>query len=182
MKEYVSFTYKSIGNAVRLFATIQFEKTESAEDIAIWHERFDNDEAADDLFEMFLEELFPEGGTINPEDIPAIIHHAKKFMEKDKKAREIRNRYTKFKSPYWVYFKPTDTVYPCGFCEHQKTVIEICKEFFKSFDEVDVDYLEKFIKENFEICSDNTTVTKIAKDAHFIAWEIISPRFERSLS
>lgn len=163
----LSFGYKSIGNFVRLLSTIKFEKDRSPREIAVWHERFDNGDG-DELFEKFLVELYPEGKTIKPEDIETIINHALRFMMKDEKTRQIRNRYTKLDNVYWVYFKPDDIVYPCEYAQHAEKVREICKDYFKDFDEVDPDFLRKFILENFEICSDNTTVERIAKDSRYM--------------
>jgi hypothetical protein len=172
MKEYVSFSYKSVGNIVKLFATIFVEKEEDPVEVAIWHERFDNDES-DELFECFVAELWPDGKVINPEDVSAIVYKAKKFLETDKTAQDIRNRYLKFKNPFWVYFKPLNRVYPCHYAEHHKTITNICKDFFKGFEDIDYMELAEFIKKNFEISSDNSTVSGIAKDAQFIAREIV---------
>lgn len=172
MERTVNFSYKSIGNFVKLLSTIRFENTHDPEDIAIWHERFD-DEDGDELFETFLVELFPEGKTIQVDDIEAIIFRAERFLEKDEKARNIRNGYIKRKSTFWVYFKPTNTVYPCGFAKHSKIIHEICADFFKGFNEIDVNYLKRFILNNFEIRSSNSTVEKIANDAEFIRYSIL---------
>ena len=170
--ETVNFSYKSIGNFVKLLATIRYENTHEGHDIAVWHERFDDD-AEDKLFESFLEELFPEGKTIQPEDINAVIHKAERFLETDKKGQDIRNKYIKLEYPYWVYFKPENKVYPCQFAEHSKTIAQICKNFFKGFDDIDLDYLKNFIRNNFEIRSDNTTIDRIIRDAAFIGRSIV---------
>lgn len=172
MERTVNFAYKSIGNFVKLLATIRYENSHKGHDVAIWHERFDDD-ANDELFERFLVELFPEGKTINPEDIDAVIHKAERFLETDEQAQNIRNKYTKLKSPYWVYFKPTNTVYPCNFADHSKVIQQICSDFFKGFDDIDVDYLKNFIQSNFEIRSSMSTVGKIANDAKFIRMAIL---------
>lgn len=167
MKDSLSFSYKSIGNFMKLLATIRFEQTEPKEEIAIWHGRFDNDEA-DELFENFLIELFPNGKTIQPEDVDTVVFRAKKFLETDEKVKEIRNASIRRRFDNWVYFKPTNTVYACEFAEHAETIRKICTDFFKGFDELDVDYLKRFILSNFEIKSDNSTVESISKDAEFI--------------
>nr|DAG32068.1 MAG TPA: hypothetical protein [Bacteriophage sp.] len=44
----------------------------------------------------------------------------------------------------------------------------ICLDFFKDFQVVDVDYLKKFLKDNFEISSDFTTIDSVIKNARFI--------------
>lgn len=46
MTEKLYFSYKSIGNYIKLLATIKFENTHNAEDITIWHEKLiENNEA-----------------------------------------------------------------------------------------------------------------------------------------
>lgn len=171
----LSFGYKSIGNFARLISTIIFEKNHNGREVAIWHERFD-EEDGDDLFEQFLADLYPEGKTIEPEDVEIIVNHAVRFLMKDEKTRQIRNRYAKFDNPYWVYFKPDDIVYPCGYAKHAEKVREICKDYFKDFDDIDPDFLKKFILENFEICSDNSTIEKIAKDSRYMCITILLDR------
>ena len=168
----VNFSYKSIGNFVKLLATIRYENTHQGHDIAVWHECFDDD-SKDDLFERFLVELFPQGKTIQPEDINAVIHKAERFIETDEECQNIRNKYTKLEYPYWVYFKPDNKVYPCEFAEHAKVVTQICKEFFAGFDDIDENYIKNFIRNNFEIRSDNSTVERIARDADFVARSIL---------
>ena len=174
----VSFGYKSIGNFVKLLATIRFENTHEGHDIALWHERFDDD-AEDELFEKFLIELFPEGKTIYPEDIEAVVHTAERFLETDEKAKTIKNKYIKRENPYWVYFKPENKVYPCRYANHSKTVFDICVEFFKGMEDIDLDYLERFIITNFEIKSDNLTIEHIAEDASLIQREIVFNAIEK---
>lgn len=171
----VHFTYKSIGNFVRLISTVKFEKTHNNREIAIWHEIFD-DEDGDELFEKFLVELYPEGKTIQPEDVETIINRAVRFLMKDEKARQIRNRYTKLDNTYWVYFKPDDIVFACEYAQHAEKVREICKDYFKDFDEIDPDFLREFILTNFEICSDNTTIERIAKDSKYMCMTILIDR------
>lgn len=171
MTEQLHFRYKSIGNFSKLLTTILYEKSHSDMEIGIWHKRFDNDES-DDLFESFLVEMFPEGKTLQQEDIEALMHRAHRFLEKDKQAQDIRNFYIKAHTPYWVYFKPDNIVYPCEFTKHSEKIREICADFFKDFEDIDLDYLQKFILENFEIKSDNSTVQSIAKDARFIALDM----------
>ena len=172
MEREVHFSYQSIGNFVKLLATIQYEKNHDPTEIAIWHERFD-DEDGDALFEEFLGILFPEGKTIQVEDITTIVNYASHFLEKDKKARGIINKYKKLRNPYWVYFKIDDVVYPCDFGNHSRIVYDVCTDYFKGFEEIDDDYLGKFIRENFEIHSDNTTIEKISKDTFLIRTEIL---------
>ena len=172
MVECLHFTYQSIGNFAKLLTTITYEKNHSARDIAIWHERFDNAES-DELFEQFLVELFPEGQTLDVEDIELVMNYAERFLEKDERAQEIRNNYVKRNSKNWVHFKIDNVVYPCEFAQHSSTVTQICVDYFKDFEHVDLDYLNKFILENFEIRSDNTTIQQVAQNTRYIGLEIM---------
>ena len=179
MTEQLHFRYKSIGNFSKLLATILYEKSHSDMEIGIWHERFDNDES-DELFESFLVEMFPEGKTLEEKDIEALMNRAHRFLQKDKQAQDIRNIYIKARNTYWVYFKPDNIVYPCKFANHSKKIGEICADFFKDFEEeIDIEYLRKFILENFEIRSDNSTIQHIARDARFIALDMQIRKLER---
>lgn len=155
-----------------MLTTITYEKSHSARDISIWHERFDNAES-DQLFEQFLVELFPEGKTIDVEDIGLVMNYAERFLEKDERAKEIKNNYVKRESYYWVHFKIDNVVHPCEFAQHSSMVTEICVDYFKDFEDIDLDYLKKFILEHFEIRSDNTTIQQIAQNVQFIALEIM---------
>lgn len=58
----------------------------------------------------------------------------------------------------YVYFKPYNKVYPCGYTERSGTVTNICKEYFRGAHDFDADKLRKFILNNFEIHSDKTTI------------------------
>lgn len=170
MTETVNFTYKSIGNFVRLLATIKYEQIHNPREIAVWHERFDNDES-DELFETFLEKLFPNGSTIDIPQIEQLVSYIENFMDRDKETRKIRNKYIKFDNPYWVYFKINDVVTPCRFGDHAKVIQDILLDYFKDFD-LDDFYLKRFIMSNFEIKSDNSDIEKIANDSKWITKRI----------
>lgn len=172
MERTVNFSYKSIGNFVKLLSTIRYEKEGDPRGIAIWEERFEGEEG-DNLFEGFLRELFPNGKTIEVEDIDLVVNRALRFLEKDMGAKRIRNRYKKMDNTYWVYFKPDEEVYPCGYAKHEETVRNICCDFFKGFEDLDPGYLKRFILENFTIKSDNSTIERIAADAQYIAAFVI---------
>lgn len=167
MTETLNFTYKSIGNFVRLLSTVKYEQTHNPREIAIWHERFDNDES-DNLFETFLKTLFPEGGTIDVEHIEQLIKYIDNWLDKDEETRQIRNKYIKLDNPYWVYFKIDDIVTPCRFGDHARIVEDICLEYFKDCENVSENKIRRFILDNFEIRSDNTDISRIANDAPFI--------------
>lgn len=174
MTKRLSFSYESIGNFAKLLSTILYEKEHSAKDITLWHQRFDNKEA-DDLFESFLEELFPQGGKLDREEIMLLTNHAERFLSKDPLAIQQRVAYDKGHYPLWVYFKIDQKVFPCDFAKHSNTVKEICVDYFKDFEAEDLspEYIQKFIIDNFEICSDNTTIEKIANDSLFIFHSIV---------
>lgn len=171
MGKKLYFKYQSIGNLCRLLATVTFEKTGSSRDITIWHERFDRIEC-DELFEKFLGEIYPEGATIGEEQINKLVLHAEKFLQTDKEAQQIAVNYDKQMHTYWVYFKIDNKIYPCKFCQHSKTITQICADYYKDFEKIDLEELQKFIKENFEIKSRNSTIEQIAKDAQYIALNI----------
>lgn len=174
MTEQVHFTYRSIGNFCRLLLTIQYEKTHTPREITVFHQRFDRDEC-DDLIEQFLTDLFPDGATIGETELTQLTSYVERFMLKDKETQDLFVKYDKAAYAYYVYFKPDNIVYECGFAQHSKIVTEICCDYFKGFteDDIDPDYIKKFILHNFEISSDNSTVESIAKDYMYIFRSII---------
>ena len=174
MTKQINFTYKSIGNFSKLLSTILYEKEHTAKEITLWHLRFDGEET-DDLFEKFLYELFPNGGTLNVEEIKLLTKHAEKFLFKDPIAKQQRVEYEKREYTLWVYFKIDQTVIPCEFAQHQETIRKICIDYFKDFEINDItpDYIKKFIIDNFEIRSDNLTVERIANDSLYIFHSIV---------
>lgn len=172
-KQTLHFSYKSIGNFVRLLVTIQFENTHNSRDISIFHQRFRNE--PDELFEEFLTELYPNGGTIGENEITNLTSYIHNFLQKDEAARDLYVTYDKHTYDSYVYFKPDKTVHYAEFGNHSNLVTQICCDYFKDFspDEINLDYLKKFILENFEIKSDNTTVEKVSCDAAYIGRKII---------
>ena len=169
--ETLNFSYESVGNFIRLLSTINFENTHDSEDIAIWHERFDNDES-DDLFESFLEKLFPEGKTIEAEDVETIMNYAEHFLETDIEARRMRANYRKITYGSYVYFKPDINVIYAEVGKHADIVQRICIDYFKDFDHdysISPEMVKKFILNYFEVKSDNSTLEKIANDCDYIA-------------
>lgn len=171
MGEVLHFSYRSIGNMAKLLATICFEKTASPRAITIWHQRFDNEES-DELFERFCEECFPNGKTLDIPDIELIAEHAGEFLTKDPEALEYAIAYDKRAFSSWVYFKPDNKLVEVQFGYHTSTVRDFLEDYFKDFDEVDGDYLERFILKNFEIKSDNLTLEMIARDCKRYAFLI----------
>lgn len=168
------FHYESIGNLIRLLATIRFESTHSSRDITVFHQRFRNE--PDKLFEQFLIELYPDGADIGEKELNDVVAHICDFMQKDETTRDLYAAYDKRKYGSYVYFKPDKTVHYAEFANHANLVTRICCDYFKDFDTVDPDYLKRFIKENFEIKSENTTVEQVSNDANYIIREIYMNR------
>lgn len=168
MKE-LHFKVKSPANFVNLACTILFEKCDKLKELGVvWREVFD-DSKGDQLFQEFMEELFPEGCTIGQKEIVQIMNKAIRFLETDVSCLEIKARYDKMRFPYYVYFEPLHKVYECEFAEHEDTVIRILEDFFgESIVDYDTEKLKNFIISSFEIRSDNSTVFSIAKDAEYI--------------
>lgn len=172
MRKYVNFTYKSIGNICHLLLDIQYEKTHTPREISVFHQRFDNDET-DNLIEEILVKLFPNGANIGEKELIQLTSYIENFMLKDKETQDLFVEYDKRQYPYYVYFKPDNIVYECKFAGHSKIVTEICCNFFKDFDDIDPQYIKKFILENFEISSDNSTVESISNDYNYITKQIL---------
>lgn len=167
MSEYLTFTYKSIGNMCHLLLNIQYEKTHTSREITVFHQRFDNDET-DNLIEGILVKLFPNGANIGEKEVIKLTSYIDNFMAKDKKTQDLFVEYDKMHYESYVYFKPDNIVVPAKMGEHNEIIQNICLDFFKDFQVVDVDYLKKFLKDNFEISSDFTTIDSVIKNARFI--------------
>ena len=169
MSKKISFTYKSIGNLCHLLLNIQYEKTHSPREITVFHQRFDNDKT-DNLIEEILIKLFPNGVTIGEKEIIQLTSYIENFMLQDKATQDLFVKYDKRCYPHYVYFKPDNIVYECGFAEHSEKVRNICCDFFKGFtnEDLNCEYIKTFIKENFEIKSDNSTIEQIANDNAYI--------------
>lgn len=167
MSEYLNFTYKSIGNFCHLLLNIQYEKTHTPREIAVFHQRFDNDET-DDLIEEILVKLFPNGANIGEKELMQLTSYFEIFMAKDKKTQDLFVQYDKRSYGSYVYFKPDNIVVYAPMGQHNEIVQNICLDFFKDFQSVDVEYLKKFLKENFEIASDFTSIENVVADARRI--------------
>jgi len=174
--ETLHFQYESIGNLVRLLVTIQFENNESERDVFVFHERFRNE--PDELFEKFLTDLYPSGGTVGEDKINGLVSYIRDFIQKDDASRDYYVKYDKHLYNSYVYFKPDKTVQYVEFGGHANCVTQICCDFFKDFskNDLDLDYLRRFILDNFEIKSDNTTIERVSEDAPYIAREILMQR------
>ena len=167
MSERLHFKYQSIGNIVRLLITIQFEKTRPDRDIFVYHRRLDKEK--DNFFENCLLELYPNGVTIGENEINQLIQWTDNFLLKDKEAKHLYTEWDKQHLTSYVYFKIDDKVYPAYYLSHFGIVKDICCDYFKGFEKIDIDYLQRFILENFEIASDFTSPASVANDARYIA-------------
>ena len=162
----IAFSYKSIGNFARLLVTIQIEKTKSQRDMIVFHRRFDKED--DEVFESFLCELYPSGVTIGEKEINELVSFVVEFMKKDVEAQNLYVDYDKKHFSSYVYFKVDNKVFPASHTSHMILVKDICRDYFKGFENLSVDYVEKFIKENFEIKSDFSSAESIVRDARYI--------------
>lgn len=159
---------------MKLLATIMFEKDSQKlkEYGTLWHMVFDGSNG-DKLFEEFLIEAYPEGCIIGEDEIKKIQNSAFRYLTSNEHCLDLKADLDKQFNTYYVYFKPYKKVFPCGFCEHSKTVFEILKEFFHgAADDLSSEYLKRFILENFEVRSDNTTVLQLANDSDFLLMKL----------
>lgn len=152
-----------------MLITIQLEKTKSDRDKEVFHKRFDKEK--DSVFEGFLLKLYPEGVTIGENEINHLVNFVVDFMQKDSEAIALYVDWDKLHYSSYVYFKVDNKVYNASYLSHFGLVKDICCNYFKGFDEneINTDYLSRFIVENFEIKSDFTTPTSVIQDVDYIA-------------
>lgn len=174
MTEKIHFTIQSPENFVRLCATILFEKDEQElERIGYaWHNLLDTDDG-ENLFKKFIDEVLPLGGMIGEPEIIAIKNKAIQYLDTNENALEFQANYDKKRYDSWVYFKPYHKVYQVGFCKHREKAEELLFDFFNGIDDYDFEKFKRFIKENFEVCSENTSVESLVKDADWMLRNII---------
>lgn len=98
-----------------------------------------------------------------------MVEFTANFLSKDKESKHLYVEWDKSHINSYVYFKIDDKVYPAYYLSHFSIVKDICCDYFKGFDKVDIDYLQRFIIENFEIASDFTSPASVAQDARYIA-------------
>lgn len=166
-KERIPFTYESVSNVCRLLATIQYEKSHSVRNITVFHQIFKGS-TGDKFIEQFLSELFPNGATIGEDELKALNLRIEKFMSSSKIAQDLFVEYDKRHYKSYVYFKPDNVVIPARVGEHNEIVQNICLDYFKDFQTVELEYLKKFIRDNFEISSDFTSIEQVVADAKHI--------------
>lgn len=164
--ETLSFKYKSIGNFCRLLVTIQIEKNFTNRHIYTYHKRFKNE--PDTIFEKFLLELYPSGCTVGENELNTLVDYVITFMEKDEQAKDIYFKYDLEHCESYVAFIPDKKVISCHTASHQSTVKNILVDYFKGFEKIDLDYLRRFIKNNFIIKSDFTSIESVLRDIKFL--------------
>ena len=165
--EVLHFSYQSIGNICKLLVTILFEKQKTEREISVFHQRFDSYKA-DELFEQFLTELYPEGVTVGEQEINRLVEYVAHFMEKDERCKDLFVEYDKAICDSYVYFIPDKIVIPAPMGSHCEIVQNLCIDYFKGFKTIEFDYLKKFLRENFEIKSRFTDIDTVVADARRI--------------
>lgn len=176
--EQLHFTIQSPENMVRLLVTVLFQKDEKElkKHGYIWSMLLDTD-AGEEKFKQFMEEVLPNGGTIDLPELSLIKAKAIHYLETDPEALEMQADLDKVHYHSWVYFKPYHKVYPVGFAEHSEKVHELLAEYFDSIEDYDIDKFKRFIRENFEIRSDCTSLECIVADAENIHRYIVLDRY-----
>lgn len=167
--EHLHFKVESMANFAKLCCTILFEKSDKLKELGfVWHKMFDGCKG-DQLFQGFMEELFPDGCTIGERELTQITNKAIRFLETDISCLEVKADNDRKRFTYYVYFAPMHKVFKCGFAEHEETVIRILTDFFgKSIADYEVDKLKRFVINSFEIHSDNTSISSIINDLEYI--------------
>lgn len=180
--ERINFQIESPKNMVRLLTTILFQQDTdlSKKHGHVWANLLDTEDG-EEKFQQFMEEVLPEGGTIDIPELEAIKAKAIHYLETDEHALELQADYDKVALGSWVYFKPYHKVYGVGFAEHNQKVRELLADFFDEIDDYDIDKFKRFICENFEIGSVNTTLDNIIADAENIHRYIVLDRYAKGV-
>lgn len=161
----VNFSYKSIENMVRLLVTCRLDQLKDVYPnySGIFYAVFDSEQGEQRLLKI-LEELYPDGKTITPEDVDIILARCIKYIddEEDECVRKYRNEEA-YMTGSWVYSKWNDRAYACDFGKHTQMIAELLCDFYgKSLLDLSDETISKFIKSNFVIKSDNSDLDKIA--------------------
>ena len=173
MTEQLNFTYTDIGAMLRILVSIRFEMRHEKRDVVVFHECFDRKH--DSCFEDAAAKLFPNSCTLGEKEIDKITDYIYDFMQHNNDCKSEYVKYDKSHDKSWVYFRPDNKLIHAGQGEHAGIISDICMDYFRDFDRINADYLKKFIRDNFEIRSDCSTIEKISEDAPFIA-ELIELR------
>lgn len=168
MAETLHFRYQSPENLVRLLCEVVYEKKHTSREIAVYHERFDDE--SDEFFAKMLLKLFPEGATVGEQEINRCVEWIDNFLDHDERTKDIKVRYDMIDYDSYVYFDIDKKVYPCDHTSHQQMVKNICVDYFRGFDmsELDEDKVADFIKTHFVVESSFSSAETIARDARYI--------------
>lgn len=168
MTETLHFRYQSPENLVRLLCEVVYEKEHTPRQIAIYHERFDDE--SDEFFANMLVKLFPEGATVGEKEINQCVEWIDNFLDHDEQTKDIKVRYDMVDHESYVYFDIDKKVYPCDHTSHSMMVKKICVDYFKGFDESDItpEKVADFIRDHFVVKSRFSTASSIANDSAYI--------------
>lgn len=171
--EKLHFGMESLPNFIKFCCAIIFENGNKLKELGgVWHKVFDGDNG-DKLFQGFMEELFPNGGTIGIEELTQFTNKAIRFLETDISCLDIKAESDRQLLSSYVYFAPMHKVFVCGFAMHEDMVIQILVDFFgKSIMDFKTEQLRQFIINSFEIRSQNSSMRVIANDAAYIQKEV----------
>jgi len=160
------FTYESPENLVRLLVNIQFENRYNPRDVTIYHSRFDKE--PDDFYRNCMEKLYPNGCTIGKDELDKITEYVYDFMQKDEETLKLYVNYDKRRIKSYVYCKPFFEVQGAGVGSHAALVEQFCVRFFKGFniEDITLEKIRKFIKNNIEIKSDYTSMKTICAEGN----------------
>lgn len=167
MAKRLHFSYKSPENFVNLLVTIQIANNYDKRIVCVYHKVFDSING-DEQFYKFMVELFPNGCTIGKKEIELITDRTIKYLNFDEKCRHLFVEYDKQHCGSYVYSKALDKLYPAEFGEHLAKVVEACQDFFLGADNITTEAVRKFIRNNLEIKSDNTSINTILNDVDYI--------------
>lgn len=161
--EKLCFRAESTENLTKLLCRILFEKSPDYKEYNwLWHEVFDKDsDKGDELMYQFMCEAQPEGGAIDPE---LILKTVMKHLKEDDEYKDLQNNHLKKTRGSWVYSAWNKKLVLCDYLAYTQTVIDLCIEYFKGMEDIDISDVSKFILNNIEIKSDYTLIYKIAKD------------------
>jgi hypothetical protein len=167
--EKLHFKVSSPESFIKLACTMLFEKTDAHKEWGpVWNEAFAGIQG-EELFLKFTEELFPAGCTIGENELNKIMARAVNFVKNDPLCIDAKNSYDKKRFPYWVYFIPERKLFVCEFAGHEETIIRALALFFgKSVIDYNLQALQKFIVNSFEIRSSRSSVSSIAEDVQYI--------------
>ena len=174
MGKKLHFSYESIGNLCRLLVNIMIERTGSNREITVYHQRFDRE--PDDTYEAFLTKLYQNGCTIGEQELKALVNQIRNFMETDEASVHLFLEYDKKHLPSYVLSKLDNKIQFAQIGEHEQLIQNAVMDWFKDFDmdDIDTDYVYKFIMDNFEIKSDYSTLKQIANDISINFHEIFA--------